>query len=181
MLLGTPSATVYATPSSCNTPANIDATRPRFWTGVAALSAADSGRGFRWAEAGGMFSGMNTIPPPNSEVCGAAAPTVATGSVTAVLCQVSTRRRTKCMPLMRSCHQAVATKQSPPRRLPRADGRWGGEIHHRFDRSRSLAWCGTTERHGSHRRHDHVGSWLRQPLWALGGPWNQVGSRSRQH
>jgi prepilin-type N-terminal cleavage/methylation domain-containing protein/prepilin-type processing-associated H-X9-DG protein len=85
MHLGTPSATLYATPSACNTPVNIDATRPRFWTGVAPLSAADSGRGFRWAEAGGMFSGMNTILPPNSEVCGALAPAVATGAVNTAL------------------------------------------------------------------------------------------------
>ncbi|TWU56401.1 hypothetical protein Poly51_23110 [Rubripirellula tenax] len=44
----------------------IDPLRPRFWT---ADSRDTRARGYRWADAKTIFSGMVTILPPNSEIC----------------------------------------------------------------------------------------------------------------
>jgi prepilin-type N-terminal cleavage/methylation domain-containing protein/prepilin-type processing-associated H-X9-DG protein len=63
-------ALLYTDPAACNTPGNVNAQRPRFWTlGAPLLSGTNEQRGFRWAECGGMSSGFNTILPPNRELC----------------------------------------------------------------------------------------------------------------
>jgi hypothetical protein len=49
---------------------DIDPLRPQFWApGVTDLAAANQGRGFRWASGTANYSSMNTILPPNSEMC----------------------------------------------------------------------------------------------------------------
>ncbi|WP_145421302.1 DUF1559 domain-containing protein [Planctomycetes bacterium K23_9] len=64
--------------------------RPRFWSNgsdggnAPTLAGADEGRGFRWADAGSVYSSVNNILPPNRELCmgdSAAGPgTVSVGS-----------------------------------------------------------------------------------------------------
>jgi hypothetical protein len=49
---------------------DIDPERPQFWLQTVTTLAPDhEGRGYRWANGNGFFSSMNTILPPNSEVC----------------------------------------------------------------------------------------------------------------
>ncbi|MGB7346799.1 MAG: DUF1559 domain-containing protein [Pirellulaceae bacterium] len=49
--------------------------RPRFWSNgsdggsAPTLAGAAEGRGFRWADAGSVYSGVNNILPPNRELC----------------------------------------------------------------------------------------------------------------
>ncbi|TWU56784.1 hypothetical protein Poly51_27010 [Rubripirellula tenax] len=48
----------------------LDPLRPLFWaSGVTQLAASNQGRGYRWASGTATYSSMNTILPPNSEVC----------------------------------------------------------------------------------------------------------------
>ena len=47
----------------------IDPARPRYWTVAANVYAPVSQRGFRWADFHTLQSQMNTILPPNSEIC----------------------------------------------------------------------------------------------------------------
>ncbi len=47
----------------------IDPARPRFWNASATVYGAVSERGFRWADFHTLQSQMNTILPPNSEIC----------------------------------------------------------------------------------------------------------------
>jgi prepilin-type processing-associated H-X9-DG protein len=55
-------------PTACRD--EIDPRRPRFWLATAGLlSRANEGRGFRWANGNGLFTGCNTILPPNNELC----------------------------------------------------------------------------------------------------------------
>ena len=55
-------------PTSCR--GNIDPVRPQFWDpSVTLLLAANQGRGYRWANGHFPYTVMNTILPPNSEVC----------------------------------------------------------------------------------------------------------------
>lgn len=61
---------LYDNPSLCNTPALIDAARPQFWAAGIPLAGAGFGRGYRWADFGPCYTGMFTILPPNSEMCG---------------------------------------------------------------------------------------------------------------
>ncbi len=51
--------------------ANVDAARPQFWDVNKAVlrGGAENKRGYKWAYARPFFSGMNTILPPNREVC----------------------------------------------------------------------------------------------------------------
>jgi len=56
-------------PLFCRTAANIDALRPKFWTAAPNLVFENQGRGFRWASGGAPFTVVNTILPPNTEVC----------------------------------------------------------------------------------------------------------------
>ncbi len=61
--------TVRNSPVACRT-AEIDALRPKFWTaGATNLGAANQGRGYRWASGCPPYTAMNTILPPNSELC----------------------------------------------------------------------------------------------------------------
>lgn len=46
----------------------VDPLRPLFLTN-APFNAANAARGFRWADSGPMYTGMNTILPPNSGLC----------------------------------------------------------------------------------------------------------------
>lgn len=49
---------------------DIDPERPLFWApGVTNLGSSNQGRGFRWASGTATYSSMNTILPPNAEVC----------------------------------------------------------------------------------------------------------------
>ena len=48
----------------------LDPERPQFWLRDVNLRSRDNeGRGYRWANGNGVFSSINTILPPNSEVC----------------------------------------------------------------------------------------------------------------
>lgn len=47
----------------------IDVNRPKFWASGGTFSGATNRRGFRWADYLGIISQVNTILPPNSEVC----------------------------------------------------------------------------------------------------------------
>ncbi len=50
--------------------ANVDPLRPGFWKAPPlTVAASNQGRGFRWASGTATYSSMNTILPPNSEVC----------------------------------------------------------------------------------------------------------------
>ncbi len=61
--------TVRDNPLACRT-AEIDPLRPRFWSATATnLGIANQGRGYRWASGGAPYTVMNTILPPNSELC----------------------------------------------------------------------------------------------------------------
>lgn len=49
---------------------DVDQLRPQFWgPGVTQIGASNQGRGFRWASGTATYTSMNTILPPNSEVC----------------------------------------------------------------------------------------------------------------
>ncbi|MEM9368806.1 MAG: DUF1559 domain-containing protein, partial [Planctomycetota bacterium] len=62
--------TVYSNPSFCEQ--FIDPQRPQFWQpgGTPRVGGTAFGRGYRWADFGPIYSGMFTILPPNSELCG---------------------------------------------------------------------------------------------------------------
>jgi prepilin-type processing-associated H-X9-DG protein len=61
----------WAAPKTCRQ--YIDSARPKFWANTAAVIAlqigVEGGRGYKWANANSVYSGMNTILPPNSEIC----------------------------------------------------------------------------------------------------------------
>jgi len=49
---------------------DVDPLRPQFWrTTVTQTAASNQGRGFRWASGTATYSSMNTILPPNTEIC----------------------------------------------------------------------------------------------------------------
>ncbi len=59
---------VFDDPSFCLV--DKDAERPQFWTPAATLVAnAEERRGYRWHHAGSVYTGFNTILPPNREYC----------------------------------------------------------------------------------------------------------------
>lgn len=64
-----PPETVRDEPDLCEHEGFIDPERPRFWIAGAPLAAADQGRGFRWAASGAAYNAVNTILPPNRELC----------------------------------------------------------------------------------------------------------------
>ncbi len=77
---------LHNNPSTCNTATTIDPARPAFWiSGVnpqlSTTIGSGLGRGFRWADCGGLYSGMNTILPPNRELCGGDVPVTAIAAV----------------------------------------------------------------------------------------------------
>jgi prepilin-type processing-associated H-X9-DG protein len=62
---------ILQNPKWCADNDQIDPERPKFWDPSAPVDGgAANGRGYRWADFRIMFSGMSTILPPNSEVCG---------------------------------------------------------------------------------------------------------------
>ena len=84
-------ADVRDEPDLCQHNGFVSPQRPRFWSdgndgGIApTLGAASQGRGYRWADAGTVWTDFNTILPPNRELClgggtggGVGAPGVAT-------------------------------------------------------------------------------------------------------
>ena len=80
-LKGTSTA-LYQTPGVCK--ADGDTTRPQFWAAAhqygTGLMGQAEGRGYRWADSGAIYSGMNTILPPNSELCAGGAPVPVSGN-----------------------------------------------------------------------------------------------------
>jgi prepilin-type N-terminal cleavage/methylation domain-containing protein/prepilin-type processing-associated H-X9-DG protein len=55
-------------PTSCR--GDLDPNRPQFWDpGVTTLVADNQGRGYRWANGNAPYTSMNTILPPNKELC----------------------------------------------------------------------------------------------------------------
>jgi prepilin-type N-terminal cleavage/methylation domain-containing protein/prepilin-type processing-associated H-X9-DG protein len=62
-------APVEDNPRLCQTPANIDPARPKFWLPGVTTLAANQGRGYRWANGGLVYTTATTILPPNSELC----------------------------------------------------------------------------------------------------------------
>lgn len=62
-------------PDFCLHDGLVSPLRPQFWSDgadggtVPTLAAANEGRGFRWAQAGTVFTDFNTILPPNRETC----------------------------------------------------------------------------------------------------------------
>jgi prepilin-type N-terminal cleavage/methylation domain-containing protein/prepilin-type processing-associated H-X9-DG protein len=60
-----------ARPTLCRP--HIDSARPNFWANTPAVTAiqigVEAGRGYKWANAHSLYSGINTILPPNSEIC----------------------------------------------------------------------------------------------------------------
>jgi prepilin-type processing-associated H-X9-DG protein len=61
----------WANPTLCRQ--YIDPARPNFWANTPAVIAlqvgVESGRGYKWASSSLTYSAMNTILPPNSEIC----------------------------------------------------------------------------------------------------------------
>ncbi|TWT79261.1 hypothetical protein CA13_06590 [Planctomycetes bacterium CA13] len=58
-------------PDLCQHEGFADPVRPQFWIAgnPPNLAAANQGRGYRWAASGAAFSAVNTILPPNRELC----------------------------------------------------------------------------------------------------------------
>ncbi|MEM9587048.1 MAG: DUF1559 domain-containing protein [Planctomycetota bacterium] len=57
-------------PMACSRNGEIDPARPKFWAdNVTDLVASNQGRGFRWASGLNLYTVVNTILPPNREVC----------------------------------------------------------------------------------------------------------------
>ena len=48
----------------------VDPARPRFWAAGHATGGNNNGRGYKWADFRPNFSGVHTIHPPNSAICG---------------------------------------------------------------------------------------------------------------
>ncbi|MGV3483526.1 MAG: DUF1559 domain-containing protein [Planctomycetaceae bacterium] len=52
---------------------SIDPLRPRFWgtlSGAVQVGGAEGGRGYKWACGDSIYTGFQTILPPNKEICG---------------------------------------------------------------------------------------------------------------
>ena len=74
---------------------DVDPARPQFWSaGVTTLLPENQSRGFRWASANFPYSVMNTILPPNREVC------LAIGQTGNGICPPSSRHQGGCHVLM---------------------------------------------------------------------------------
>ncbi len=58
---------VHDEPKLCQS--GIDPARPNFWTSDAVFSPRDQCRGMRWADGAALYTGFNTILPPNREIC----------------------------------------------------------------------------------------------------------------
>ncbi|MGB7327657.1 MAG: DUF1559 domain-containing protein [Rubripirellula sp.] len=68
---GSQASSLQANPTFCTTLSpSIDPLRPQFWaTGATNIMPANKGRGMRWASGMHPYSVMQTIRPPNSELC----------------------------------------------------------------------------------------------------------------
>lgn len=65
-----PWAVIHDTPNLCQD--QVDADRPMFWSrdnGPQSEGGADQKRGYRWADGVALYTGFNTILPPNRETC----------------------------------------------------------------------------------------------------------------
>ncbi|MCA9137148.1 MAG: DUF1559 domain-containing protein [Planctomycetales bacterium] len=67
-----PWSTIHDNPTLCSV--QIDSDRPQFWLTdgsdcPASIGASDQKRGYRWADGAGLYTGFNTILPPNRESC----------------------------------------------------------------------------------------------------------------
>ncbi len=60
---------VHTNPGVCRTPTRIDANRPQFWVSGQTQGGTGDRRGFRWADARPLFTGITSILPPNTELC----------------------------------------------------------------------------------------------------------------
>ncbi len=65
-----PPASVRDNPKWCFDQGQVSPTRPQFWKPGIATGGTNNGRGYKWADFRPNFSGMHTILPPNSEICG---------------------------------------------------------------------------------------------------------------
>lgn len=64
----TTSSGIHDNPTDCRD--DIDPEDPRFWIDTLTnVVAGNQGRGFRWANGNAIFSSINTILPPNKELC----------------------------------------------------------------------------------------------------------------
>ena len=85
--------TVQDNPLACRN--DLDPERPAFWApSVTSLVAFNQGRGFRWASGCFPYTVMNTILPPNDEVC------LAIGHTGNGICPPSSRHQGGCHILM---------------------------------------------------------------------------------
>lgn len=67
---GTATETPAGSPSLCSEHADIDATRPQFWTSAAVLlDKPEQMRGYRWHDGSPVFTGVFTMSPPNKPTC----------------------------------------------------------------------------------------------------------------
>lgn len=66
-----PPETVRDEPDLCIHEGFTDPTRPRFWAvgTPPTLAAVSEGRGYRWASSSAVYGAVNTILPPNRELC----------------------------------------------------------------------------------------------------------------
>lgn len=66
-----PWSTIHDRPKQCEP--QLDDERPGFWSsddnGPSNIGCPDQKRGFRWADGAALYTGFNTILPPNREVC----------------------------------------------------------------------------------------------------------------
>jgi prepilin-type processing-associated H-X9-DG protein len=68
---GNPPDDVRDNPNWCQEQADqVDPERPRFWAAGHATGGVNNGRGYKWADFRPNFSGVHTIHPPNSAICG---------------------------------------------------------------------------------------------------------------
>jgi len=73
-------------PDHCQHDGFVSPERPRFWStgsdggNLPILAGATQGRGYRWADAGTVWTDVNTILPPNRELCLGGGPSGGVGS-----------------------------------------------------------------------------------------------------
>ena len=63
-------AVVHDAPNLCR--GQLDADRPKYWSdaiGTQNYGTSDEKRGYRWADGAALYTGFNSILPPNREVC----------------------------------------------------------------------------------------------------------------
>jgi len=75
---------VMEEPDLCQHEGFVDPLRPQFWIAGTPpnLAASNEGRGFRWAASGAAYNAVNTVLPPNRELCFDGATSSSTGVAT---------------------------------------------------------------------------------------------------